>query len=192
MSEDLTKISLAHELALPETIILDEDVSWGDAFFVGPGYGVIGCVSDGTLTCVFFGRVAHEEISSESDIMHFWNLENQQHLHCVSVTDPDEEIEDYPVFSFNRTQKAPTVPMMASATKLGVVKIWTSPRSEKNRKPQDVTETSIKEIEVCSFRASGLHSEMNSRHAGHRRGNAIGKQPYTNVQSTDWYHRRAC
>lgn len=78
--------------------------------------------------------------------MHFWNLENQQHLHCVSVTDEDEEIEEYPIFSFNRTQKAPTVPMMASATKLGVVKIWTSPKSSKEKQLEPTME--IKEIEV--------------------------------------------
>jgi len=125
LSDDLTKISLAHELGLPGTVILDEDASWGDAFFVGPGYGIIGCVSD--------------------DIMHFWNLESQQHLHCVSVTDSDEEIEELPVFSFNRTRKAPTVPMMASATKLGVVKIWTSTKAEKDKKLQ--LATVVKEIE---------------------------------------------
>jgi len=125
LSDDLTKISLAHELALPKTIILNEDASWGDSFFVGPGYGFIGCVSD--------------------DIMHFWSLANQQHLHHVSVTDSEEEIEELPVFSFNRRRSAPAEPMMASATKLGVVKIWASIKSVKDKKLQPTA--IIKEIE---------------------------------------------
>ncbi len=92
------------------------------------------------------------------DIMHFWNLESQQHLHYVSVTDSDEEIEELPVFSFNRTRKAPTVPMMASATKLGVVKIWTSTKAEKDKKLQ--LATVVKEIEVRSF--GGIHTNFDN------------------------------
>ncbi len=90
--------------------------------------------------------------------MHFWDLESQQHLHYVSVTDSDEEIEELPVFSFNRTRKAPTVPMMASATKLGVVKIWTSTKAEKDKKLQ--LAIVVKEIEVRSF--GGIHTNFDN------------------------------
>jgi len=94
--------------------------------------------------------------------MHFWRRDTRQHLHCIQIAEEDEDIEELPVFSFTSRTKLVKQPVMASATKLGVVKIWT-PVKEKVVKPQLSVTTEIEEIDSEGLPLASSPTEISAQ-----------------------------
>jgi len=106
-------MSHAHSLPQKENT---ENACWGAASFLGPSHTIIACPAD--------------------DAIHFWDCESRKYIYSLKIAKNGEEISELPLFSW--IPQSP-VPVMASATKSGSLRIWSvKQEEEKNEAPSNV------------------------------------------------------
>jgi len=119
LGEELRTLTMRHELALPSDTSgpARNNAFWGEPFFVGEGQGIIACAVNGD--------------------MHFWRLDDGQHIHQLCIARLAEQIDGQPVYCFNSRSKDD---IMATATSAGALKIWgPRPRVAINRSGKTAT-----------------------------------------------------
>ncbi|KAL5536386.1 hypothetical protein ACEPAF_208 [Sanghuangporus sanghuang] len=105
LENDQVHINFERELRMKKAKV--DETEWGKAFLIGRSQSVVACAEDG--------------------IMYFWDVRTPEHesFHCLRIISEDEEMEELPLISWIGSRAFSSAPMMATAGKGMLLKIWT-------------------------------------------------------------------